>query len=120
MAAFNDTGLPPPPPPAGVKEEDRRIAMRDGHKIMVRIHSPEKPQSGGSPLGVIYHGGGWVIGGPEVEEVVVRRMVSEHGMVVVNVDYRLAPEFKFPTAHNDCYDATKWVSPRDDCDRSPR
>ena len=43
-------------PVPNVKEEDRQITMRDGQQITVRIHSPEKPAAGGSPLGVMYHG----------------------------------------------------------------
>lgn len=97
------------PPPAGIHEEDRQIPMRDGQNITVRIHRPEQPPSGGSPLYVLYHGGGWCVGSLEDEEPFIRRMVKDFGMTVVNVDYRLAPEYKFPTAHHDCYDATKWV-----------
>lgn len=104
-----------PPPPAGIKEEDRQIPMGDGHKITVRIHSPEKAPSGGSPLYVMYHGGGWCIGGLEEEEPLIRNLVSQYGMTVVNVDYRLGPEYKFPTAHDDCYDATKWVGGVERC-----
>lgn len=89
--------------------------MRDGHKITVRIHSPETAPSSGSPLGVIYHGGGWCIGGLINEELLCRLMVTKYGMVVVNVDYRLGPEHKFPLGHNDCYDATKWVSELSEC-----
>ncbi|KAK4503810.1 hypothetical protein PRZ48_004725 [Zasmidium cellare] len=98
-----------PPAPAGIKEEERQISMRDGHKIAVRIHGPEKAPSGGSPLGVLYHGGGWCIGGLDDEVPLIRRLVSDYGMTVVNVDYRMGPEYKFPAASDDCFDATKWV-----------
>lgn len=97
-------------PIPNVKEEDRHITMRDGQQIAVRIHGPEKPAAGRSPLGVVYHGGGWCIGGLINEELLCRLMVSKYNMVVVNVDYRLGPEHKFPTGHHDCYDATKWAA----------
>ena len=93
-----------------VVEEDRQISMRDGHQITVRIYRPSTPAPGGSPLGVLYHGGGWCVGGLVNEELLCRLMVSTHNMVVVNVDYRLGPEHQFPTSHHDCYDATKWAA----------
>ena len=95
-------------PVPGVKEEkDHQVKMRDGEKITVRTYTPEKA---GGPLYVIYHGGGWCIGGLENEELLCRLICGKLGFVAVNVDYRLAPEYVFPTAHNDCWDATKWVS----------
>lgn len=99
-------------PVPGIKEErDHQITVRDGSKITVRTYEPEKS---GGPLAVVYHGGGWCIGGLENEELLCRNMCGKLGMAVVNVDYRLAPEYKFPTAHNDSYDATKWVCLRVD------
>ncbi|KAF2170150.1 hypothetical protein M409DRAFT_35989 [Zasmidium cellare ATCC 36951] len=83
--------------------------MRDGHKITVRIHSPEKAPAGGSPLAVMYHGGGWCIGGLDDEQPLIGRLVTDFGLTAVNVDYRMGPEFTYPAAHDDCYDATKWV-----------
>lgn len=95
-------------PVPGVKEEkDHQVTMRDGEKITVRTYTPEKA---GGPLYVMYHGGGFSIGGLENEELLCRLLCGQLGFVAVNVDYRLAPEYKFPTAHNDCWDATKWVS----------
>lgn len=66
--------------------------------------------SGGSPLAVIYHGGGWCIGGLENEELLCRLITSRLGFVSVNVDYRLAPEYQFPIPVEDCHDATKWAA----------
>jgi acetyl esterase/lipase len=89
------------------EEKDHQVTMRDGEKITVRTYTPEKA---GGPLYVMYHGGGWCIGGLENEELLCRLICGKLGFVAVNVDYRLAPEHVFPTAHNDCWDATKWVS----------
>ena len=94
----------------GVKEEEHQVAMRDGYKITCRTYTPEKPPSGGSPLVVIYHGGGFCIGGLENEELLCRLLTSKLGTTCVNVDYRLAPEHKFPSCAHDSIDATKWAA----------
>ncbi|KAK3072891.1 hypothetical protein LTR53_005994 [Teratosphaeriaceae sp. CCFEE 6253] len=94
----------------GVKETDHEVPVRAGSKITCRTYQPESPPSGGSPLAVIYHGGGWCIGGLENEELLCRLLTSKLGMTCVNVDYRLAPEYKFPIPIHDSYDATKWAA----------
>ncbi|KAK4543948.1 hypothetical protein LTR36_004722 [Oleoguttula mirabilis] len=94
----------------GVKETDHQVPVRDGTKITCRVYHPEAPPSGGSPLAVIYHGGGWCIGGLENEELLCRLLCSKLGVTCVNVDYRLAPEHKFPIPVHDSYDATKWAA----------
>lgn len=95
---------------SNVHETERQIPVRDGSEIMVRIHSPTKPPADGSPLAVIIHGGGFTIGGVENEEPLCRRLCEEIGFVCVNVDYRLAPEHRFPTAVHDCWDAVQWAA----------
>ena len=52
---------------------------------------------------------GWVVGSHEVEEVENRLLAAQAKAVVVSVDYRMAPEYKFPYAINDCLDVLKWV-----------
>jgi acetyl esterase/lipase len=95
-------------PITGVKEEkDQKITVRDGEKITVRTYTPEKT---GGPLYVMIHGGGWCLGDLASEELLSRLLCGKLGFVVVSVDYRLGPEHKFPIAHNDCWDATEWVS----------
>lgn len=95
-----------------VNETDHQVSMRDGHKILVRTYAAASPISGGSPLAVLYHGGGWCIGDVTGEELLSRLLVSKLGMAVASVDYRMGPEHTFPAAHHDCYDATKWVRRR--------
>lgn len=92
-----------------VKEEDITVPARDGHPIPVRIYKPTPPPAGGSPLVVVYHGGGFALGGLENEELNCRNFAQKLECTCVNVDYRLAPEHPFPTAAEDCWDVTKWV-----------
>lgn len=94
-------------PLSNVKEQDHQVEMRDGHKITVRTYQPQDVPAGA--LGMVFHGGGWCVGGLANEENLCRLMASKLGMTVANVDYRMGPEWKFPTAHYDCFDATKWV-----------
>lgn len=89
-------------------EEDRTIPTRDGSSIIVRIHSPKLPPKDGSPIFVVYHGGGFILGGLDNEALLCRKF-TELGGVAVNVDYRLAPEHPFPVPIHDAYDALKWV-----------
>src|SRR5258708_7767573 len=87
--------------------EDRRIPGPAG-EIPVRIYAPESTPP--APALVYFHGGGWVICDLETHDVVCRAIAHRAGAVVVSVDYRLAPEHKFPTAVIDCYAATEWVA----------
>jgi acetyl esterase len=68
------------------------------------------PKTGLAPALVFYHGGGWVIGDLESHDVVCRQIATEAGMIVAAVDYRLAPEHKFPAAVDDSIEATKWLT----------
>ncbi|KAF2719841.1 hypothetical protein K431DRAFT_286328 [Polychaeton citri CBS 116435] len=93
----------------GITVKDHQVTGRDGTKITCRVHAPEG-NKGGAPLYVMLHGGGWCMGDLESEKPLCNRLVKDLGFVVVNVDYRLAPENKFPAAVHDCFDATKWAA----------
>ncbi|OLS35556.1 alpha/beta hydrolase fold domain-containing protein [Bacillus sp. MRMR6] len=97
---------------AGVPEQVAKVENRmipvDGGEIPVRIYTPEG--EGPFPALVYYHGGGWVIGNLDTVDVPCRMLANRAGCVVVSVDYRLAPEHKFPTAIEDSYAAVKWVA----------
>ncbi len=94
-----------PVPP--VTAEDRMIPGPAGD-IPIRTYTPE----GKGPFGalVYYHGGGWVLGNIAMTDLPCRMLARESGCVVVSVDYRLAPEHKFPAPAEDCYAAVKWLA----------
>ncbi len=95
-------------PVAKVTKTERMIPGAGGVPIRVAIYTPNGASTT-APVIVYYHGGGWVIGSPEVYEYSTVALAQNTGAVVVSVDYRLAPENKFPTAHEDAYAAYKWV-----------
>jgi acetyl esterase len=80
--------------------------------IPARIYTPKTlRQAGGlAPCLVFFHGGGWVIGDLDSHDVVCRKLADEGALIVISVDYRLAPEHKFPAAVDDAIDATKWIA----------
>lgn len=89
------------------KIENRTIPAPTG-EIPVRIYTPEG--DGPFPLLVFFHGGGWVIGDLDSHDDLCRALTNAAGCVVFAVDYRLAPEHKFPAATEDCYAATEWAA----------
>jgi acetyl esterase len=86
---------------------DHRVPV-DGGEITVRLYAPAGV--GPHPVLVFYHGGGWVIGDLYTHDGLCRSIVNAAGCAVASVDYRLAPEFKFPVAVEDSYAALKWVA----------
>ena len=101
------------PPIPKVTKSERMIPGAGGVPIRVVLYTPTGASSMAAPADrpviVYYHGGGWVIGSPEVYEYSTLALAQNTGAVVVSVDYRLSPENKFPTAHEDAYAAYKWV-----------
>ncbi len=79
----------------------------DGGEITVRVYSPGGP--GPHPALVFCHGGGWVIGDLYTHDGICRSLTNAAGCVVASVDYRLAPEFRYPVAARDSYAALSWV-----------
>lgn len=87
--------------------EDRLISGQAG-VLTGRVYTPIG--IGPFPILVWFHGGGWVTGDLEGTDEVARMISSRSRCVVISVDYRLAPETKFPGPVEDCYAATIWVS----------
>ena len=99
------------PPPAVSKVAGRTIKGPAGD-MPVRIYTPlcESGTAAGYPLLVYFHGGGWVLGNLDTHDSLCRVFANASGCVVVSVDYRLAPENRFPAAVEDAYGAICWVS----------
>jgi acetyl esterase len=91
-----------------VAQVEDRVIPGPGVEIPVRIYTPVG--SGPFPILVWFHGGGWVVGDLETADPTARHLTVGARCVVVSVDYRLAPETKFPGAADDCYAATAWAA----------
>jgi acetyl esterase len=91
---------PPPPPVADVR-------LNIFGQIAVRSYRPLAEET--LPALVYFHGGGWTIGDLDTHDVVCRQLALGARCVVFSVDYRLAPEHRFPAAVDDCVGATKYI-----------
>src|SRR5258706_15806226 len=92
------------------RAEDRRISGPGSH-IPIRIYTPREIKTAEKlPVLTWFHGGGFVIGSLETHDSVCRMLANQADCIVVAVDYRLAPESKFPAAVEDCEAALKWVA----------
>ena len=86
---------------------DRRVPVQ-GAEITVRLYAPAG--AGPHPALVFYHGGGWVIGDLDTHDGLCRTLTNAAGCIVASVDYRLAPETKYPAAAEDSYAALVWLA----------
>ena len=100
-----------PEPPELEKVQPLTIPSPAG-PIPARIYTPKnlRKADGLAPCLVFFHGGGWVIGDLDSHDVVCRKLADEGELMVVSVDYRLAPEHKFPAAVDDAIAATRWIA----------
>ncbi|KAJ6506871.1 Alpha/Beta hydrolase protein [Mycena sanguinolenta] len=91
--------------------ENRAIAVGGG-EIAIRtiLPTPVTDEHPEFPVLVWFHGGGWVAGNLEMDDVSLRILSVELRLAIVNVDYRLAPEHPFPAGLDDCYAAIKWTA----------
>ncbi|MEK5332813.1 alpha/beta hydrolase [Lysinibacillus sp. FSL W8-0992] len=87
--------------------EDRKISMRDGQEITIRLYIPEHAKN--LPVIIYYHGGGWVFGDLGSADAGCQLLADRAHAIVVSVDYRLAPEYPFPIPLNDAYDGLLWI-----------
>ncbi|MAG31596.1 MAG: lipase [Deltaproteobacteria bacterium] len=104
---FAQTPDGPTEGPACQRVENREITGPDG-KLPVRIYTPAGP--GPKPGVVYFHGGGFVLCDLDTHDATCRELANGADCIVVSVDYRLAPEAKFPAAPEDCYAATQWTA----------
>jgi acetyl esterase/lipase len=93
----------------GIATEDRKIpGPKASPRIPVRVYRPEK-KTGPLPCLLWIHGGGYVLGDIEQEDLTARQLSLAGDCVVVSVEYRLAPESPFPAPLEDCYAALRWI-----------
>ena len=93
--------------PALARVESFTIATRDGYAMPARLYAAT---DAALPVLLYFHGGGFTLGSIATHEILCKRLASLAGCAVVSVDYRLAPEHKFPTASNDAWDALQWLA----------
>lgn len=79
------------------------------NNIPIRITRPLNTQNIKLPVVMYFHGGGWVMGNKNTHDRIVRKIAVESNVVVIFVDYTLAPEAKFPTQINQCYDTMVYI-----------
>ncbi|MCP4003583.1 MAG: alpha/beta hydrolase [bacterium] len=89
-----------------VKTDHTSIPGPDGD-VPVRIYTPEGKDL---PILLYFHGGGWIGGSVDVVENIARGIADRARHIVINVDYRLAPEHRFPAGLEDCYAAVEWAA----------
>ena len=91
-----------------LRVEDFHIPARDGAALAARLYAPSL--DAGLPLLLYLHGGGFTIGSIATHDTLCRELARLAGCMVVSLDYRLAPQHRFPTASNDAWDALQWLA----------
>lgn len=94
------------PAPPLQRVEDHHVTTRDGAQLLARLYAPSTEKL---PVLLYFHGGGFTIGSVQTHDVLCRTLSHLAHCAVVSVDYRLAPEHRFPTAFEDAWDALKWL-----------
>lgn len=107
MAAIRKANTPPI---EGVRMQKQNIpGPADSPNIPITVFRPDD-KSGPLPALIWIHGGGYVMGSVEQDELKVKKLSKEAGCAMIAMDYRLAPEHPFPSAIEDCYAVLKWAS----------
>lgn len=104
----NSQNLPQVGEPELVGKIENRIIPGPGGEIPIRVYYPKDAQTSYAGL-VYYHGGGWVLGNLDSHDAVCRSLTNLANCVTISVDYRLAPENKFPAAVEDAYASVQYV-----------
>lgn len=99
------------PRPAGVTVETVMVPVDGSFRRALLYRPPHRSRvSGGLPIVVYFHGGGWILGSPESHDLPVARLCDGANVAVLSLDYRLSPENVFPDALMDCLAAVNWVA----------
>lgn len=102
--------MPVPRTPKDITIENVVIKGQDAQTIRLRIYKPASPPAAPIPVLVWLHGGGYVIGKPEMDDRLCAEYVRSAGIMIVSVDYRRAPQHPFPAGLEDSYATLKWVA----------
>ena len=103
-------GLLPPSDEAVGAINDFALPGAEGQPVRARAYTPRDARAGLLPLVMFLHGGGWVTGDLDSHDATCRALANASGCKVVAIDYRLAPEHKFPAGLEDCYAALQWLA----------
>ncbi len=106
--AFMDASAAMRPPGPDVGEVVDGVLPGAGGDLQYRLYRPATP--GPHPVVAYFHGGGWVLGSHESDDPFCRDLCDRSGAVIVSVDYRHAPEHKFPAAAEDAFAAVQWIA----------
>jgi len=107
---FRETRPASTPAPPEIGAVNNLVAEGPTGPIPIRVYRPIGVAADAQvPALVYFHGGGWVIGDLDTHDVLCRQITAAAGLEVIAVDYRLAPEHKFPAAADDAWAATRWV-----------
>src|SRR5579863_4520122 len=91
--------------------DDLEVPTRDGARIRARLYLPAEPSwAEPAPALVYFHGGGFTVGSVDTHDALCRMFARDARCAVLSVDYRLAPEHRFPTAVDDAFDALSWLA----------
>jgi acetyl esterase len=96
---------PFPAPVMSGRARTLTITGRDGNEIPLRVIAPAQPRG----IYLHLHGGGWVLGGADMQDPMLERIADNTGQAVVGVEYRLAPEHPYPAGPDDCEAAAVWL-----------
>jgi acetyl esterase len=96
---------PFPAPVMSSRARTLTITGKDGNEIPLRVIAPAQPRG----IYLHLHGGGWVLGGADMQDPMLERIADNTGQAVVGVEYRLAPEHPYPAGPDDCEAAAAWL-----------
>ncbi|GJN73750.1 hypothetical protein PCL_02698 [Purpureocillium lilacinum] len=97
-------------PQPGIDIIEFDVPLRDGANTTLRTYRQAASANRRLPALVYMHGGGFVTGSLETDDAPCRAIAEALDLVVVNVEYRLAPEYQFPVGFEDCFDVVRWVA----------
>lgn len=100
-----------PKPPADVRIENIFVERPSAKtKLRLRLYQPAASSNAPTPALLWLHGGGYVIGRPEMDDATCAHFVQALGIKIISVDYRLAPKHPFPAGLDDSYQALTWIA----------